>query len=516
MVEIIEGAPVCTMANGAQEALAIENGLVAAVGALSELRARFANARRVSIEGSIVPAFNDCHCHILSLGIDLAKADLRGCRSVEEIQARLRDWSARNPAAEWILGLAYDQNLLPGGKHLTRKDLDAVSSERPIYLNHVSKHGAAVNSVALRLAGIGALTEDPSDGKIERDEKGEPTGILMESASSMVSRLMSKPNEDEMVERILAAGKSLADRGILAASDASTGWIDLETELRAYARAGEAGCPVKMTLMPLYGSVLKRGWLGDPSAMRTAFSGARIGPIKLFADGALTLRTAALREPYADGTNRGILNYEPEDLIERIVRAHRAGWQIAVHAIGDRAVDIVLDGYERALESRPVQDHRHRIEHCMMMHPDSMDRMRRLGVMAVAQPEFLHWLGPAYLEGIGERANYLMPYRSWADAGIEFAFSSDQPVVPGDPIAGWRAAVTRRSASGFEFGASERLSPLTALERFTVGGAYATFDSSIGSLAPGMEARFAVLSRTPEQIGDGGMKVLGTSNDLST
>ena len=526
-MHLIYGAPIYTFWSELPiaEAMVIREGRILAVGSKEDLAARYPDAKRVVVDGkAIVPAFNDCHMHILPLGIDLGKADLRGCTSVAEIQQRLRAWMEANPDAAWVLGRAYDQNLLPEGKHLTRHELDAVCAEKPIYLNHVSKHGAAVNTLALRIAGITRDTPDPDDGVILRDEDGEPTGILLESAASLVSKHIPKPSGAELVQAVHRACEDLARRGILAASDASTGWHDLEAEVAAYAQALEEGAPVRMTLMPLFSAAQRAGWLErtEQSGEATGFSphpptphpDLRWGAVKLFADGAFTTRTAALRQPYADTPTTGVLMYEPEELMERILTVHRAGWQCAVHAIGDYAIALVLRGYRRALEAYPRPHHRHRIEHAMLMADDLMAEMQALGVVVVPQPEFLWWLTTAYLKGLGERALSLMPFRSWLQAGVAMGFSSDQPVVPGDPIIGWRAAVTRTSRDGTCLNPEEGLDPLTALQMFTVGAAYATADEAVGILAPGKQARFIALSHLPEQIADAEMQVIATSREL--
>ncbi|MFQ3610945.1 MAG: amidohydrolase family protein, partial [Fimbriimonadales bacterium] len=333
----IEGAPIYTFWDECPiaEAMVVHNGRIVAVGTREDLKTRYPQSQAVVVDGkAVIPAFNDCHCHILPLGIDLGKADLRGCTSVAELQDRLRRWMVENPNAEWILGRAYDQNLLPGGKHITRHDLDAVCSDRPIYLNHVSKHGAVANTLALQMGGVTRETPDPSDGVIVRDEAGEPTGVLLESATSLISQHIPKPNQSQLVEAVHRACQDLARRGILCASDASTGWHDLEAEVRAYAQALEEGAPVRMTLMPLFGSAKRAGWLNTPESAGEA-SGAnpqppsphpdlRWGSVKLFADGAFTTRTAALRQPYADTETTGVLMYDPEDLIGRILTIHRA------------------------------------------------------------------------------------------------------------------------------------------------------------------------------------------------
>lgn len=528
MQVLYEGVPVVALWDRLPrpEAIVAENGVIAAVGNRKELHAAFPGARRLCLEGgAIIPAFNDCHCHILWLGLDLMKADLRGCAGIAEIQATLRRWLAGHPDSTWIWGRAYDQNRFTEGRHILRGELDAVLSDRPVCLNHVSKHALVVNSEALRRAGITASTPDPANGLIERDERGEPTGLLLEGAMDLMNRVAPVPDEEAMARAILEAARHLAGRGILAASDAGTGSVDLRAEMRAYVLALEAGAPLSFTLMPDFHAASRAGWFeqGGRTAMETfladewgftATPDLRLGAMKLYLDGSLTARTAALHEPFIDTGTRGLLLYEPEELNQAVLTIHRAGFQCGIHAIGDRAVVCVLDAYQAALQAVPRPDPRHRIEHCMIVNRGLISRMKEIGAIAVAQPEFFWALGHAYRLALAERADQMMPYRSWVDAGVPLAFSSDQPITSGDPIVGWRSAVTRVSEDGHLFGADERLEPLTALRCYTVGSAFASFDESRGTLAPGKRADFVVLSHPPEKITEEDMKVVAVSRLL--
>lgn len=528
MQVLYEGVPIITLWDRMPqaEALVAENGIIIAVGQRKELKAAFTEARKVVLEGAaLIPAFNDCHCHILWLGLDLLKADLRGCASIAEIQASLRQWAEENRDRLWIWGRAYDQNRLREGRHILRQELDAVSAHRPICLNHVSKHGLAVNSEALRLAGITAATPDPPNGRIDRDERGEPTGLLLEGAMDMINRVAPAPGEEAMAQGILQAARFMAERGILAASDAGTGSIDLRAEMRAHALALARGAPLRVTLMPDLTAVTRAGWFGKGARIAIESSLAdecglplppdlRLGAVKLFLDGSLTARTAAVDEPFVDTGSRGLLLYEPEDLNRAVLTIHRAGFQCAIHAIGDRAVRETLDAYRAAQRACPRLNPRHRLEHCMIVNPDLIARMRELGVVAVAQPEFFWALGYAYRLALAERADTMMPYRSWIEAGVPLAFSSDQPITSGDPIIGWRNAVTRLGEDGHLFSAAERLDPLTALRCYTTGSAYAGFDDTTGTLAPGKRADFVVLSHPPEQIAEEDVRIVAVSRLL--
>ncbi len=519
MEYLFEGAEIHTLDKNdlVAQAMVVEDGLVRRTGLRDELKNDHPKAKVVSLDGgAIVPAFNDCHSHIIMVGFELARPDLRQCGSVAEVQETLRSWAAQNPEAEWIIGRSYDQNSLAEGRHITRRELDQVSDTRPVFLNHLSGHAAMASTLALKAAGIDDNTPDPSDGVIVRDESGKATGLLLELAVLLVEEAMPQPSLEKMTEAVYNAGEFYAQRGILAASDAYTGKIyGMEREWQAYAKALEQGSLVRTTLMPHVDTAFEMGWQDRSKVVLPAeHPQLRLGAIKILADGALTSRTAALHEPFEDDDTTGILIYPEEELIDLIVKSHVGGWQIAVHGIGDRAIDLCLDGIEKGRSLAPRRDARHRIEHCMIMTPSIMDRLAANGVYACAQPEFLYWLAHAYKQGLGQRAERLMPYRSWLEMDIPVCFGSDQPVVPGDPIVGWRAAVDRRGRDGTVLGREETLDPLTALKCFTLGSARATFDTAIGSLEPGREARFVVLNLPPDRIMDESMKVVTNGYEL--
>jgi predicted amidohydrolase YtcJ len=497
------------------EALVVENGIITAVGEKRELSAQFLGAKKVSLDGgAVIPAFNDSHAHILSSGLALTRADLRGCQSFDEIEARLQEWIAKGNQKGWVFGIAYDQNLLPERKHVTRYDLDRVSRERPVAIRHTSGHCTVVNSKALDLAGVTAQTPDPSDGRIVRDASGEPMGVLLERAWLLVERHIPPLSVDEIAQAVRRICEVMARRGILSASDATTGrYCGIENEWRGFAQALEQGARVRMTLMPDYDQVVRAGWLNNRQdvVVPQAHPDLRLGAIKLYIDGALGPRTAALKEPYADGSKNTILIYPPEEFNRRVLAAHRGGWQIGVHAIGDLAVELTIQAYEIAQTAFPRPDPRHRVEHCFLTDGSMVRKMAQFGIIAAVQPEFLYHLSHYYRPALGDRTDRGMPIRTWLQAGVAVAFGSDQPVVPGDPIIGWRAAVNRKHKTGFAVAPEEGLDPLTALKCFTLGSAYAVFDEAVGSLAPGKKADFVVLSHLPEEIAEADMKVVTSS-----
>jgi hypothetical protein len=419
---------------------------------------------------------------------------------VPSLIVALHAWCAENQASEWVRGSRYDQNTFPGAAHPTRADLDAAFPDRPVWLTQTSKHAGAANSVALKLAGITRETPDPDGGEIVRDASGAPTGVLLESAMGLVARHVPRPDRAGMTAAIRRACEALARAGITSASDLNTGWIDLETEIAAYRTAAEEGAPVRMTLCPHAVEFGSPDQIPNRSEFELAMfpqsDMVRLGPIKLFSDGALTVRTAALRDPYVDGTGSGMLLHEPEELHAYMAVAHARGWQIATHAIGDLAVEVVLDGYEAAQTSVPRTGCRHRIEHAMLVDEGLIRRFVELGVIPVVQPEFVARLGDAYILGLGrERADHLNPNTTMQRAGLPIPFSSDCPIVPGAPLDGIRAACRRTTRKGTVLGPDERISAEEGLRNYTYWAAYSTFDENeTGAIAPGKRADLCVLT----------------------
>jgi predicted amidohydrolase YtcJ len=505
------------------QALAIAGGRIVAVGTDDEIRHLAGPGTRVLDMGgrTVAPGFNDSHMHVLPYGVYLGQADLSpaaGVRDARALAQTLRRWADANPQSEWALGNRYDQNVFPGAKHPTRQDLDALFPQQPVFVVQTSAHAGACNSAALKRAGITRDTPDPDGGKIVRDASGEPTGVLLESAAELVTSHISPPTRAEMVAAIRRANNALARVGITAATDLSLSWFDTERAIAAYKQAVEEGAPVRMTIFPCataFGrpeDAPSRNEFAaahglaipplNPPLAKGGNGGVRLGPVKLFSDGALTTRTAALHEPFIDGSGSGMLLHEPEELQAYIVAAHRGGWQIATHAIGDRAIELVLDCYAEASTLTPDpspfqgEGRRHRIEHAMLLDEGLIDRLVEQKVIPTMQPEFIARLGDAYVLGLGEeRAARINPYASVLGRGIPLPFGSDCPVVPGDPLDGIRAAVRRTTPSGRALGPNERISVPFALLCYTFWSAYSTFDErEIGSIEPGKRADLAVLS----------------------
>lgn len=492
------------------EAVAVEGGRIAAVGTASAIESFAGPATRLIdlARRTVAPGFQDSHMHVLPLGMYLGEADLSveaGVRSVPELVQALRVWAQQHPGTAWVMGNRYNQNAYPGAAHPTRADLDGAFPDRPVYVSHTSAHAACASSVALRLAGVDRNTEDPAGGRIVRDASGEPTGVLLESAMELVESVIPRPSCSEMVASVRRAYRALLEHGVTAVSDMATGWYDLADEVGAYRAAGAEPGAVRVTLHPIAGAL---GW-PDSVPSRDAFSrqadlngAVRLGAMKVIADGAFTTRTAALREPFVDGSGSGMLLLDPDELRRLAQAGHRAGWQLATHAIGDRAIDEVLDAYESL---SGAQDKRNRVEHAMLLDREQIARMKVLGVIPAMQPEFVARLGDGYAMGLGtERATRLNPYASALAAGLPVPFGSDCPVVPGAPLDGIRSAVHHRAPSGLEFAASERISGAEALGCYTRRAAWSVFDENeTGTVTPGKRADLVVMSGDPTLDPDG-------------
>lgn len=490
-------------------ALLVRHGRIAAVGDRDEVDAATpAGTRRVDLRGlTVVPGFNDCHCHVLWLGMDLGGLYLGrdAVRTIADIRSAVRTRAASTRAGGWVSGAGYDQNALEERRHPTRADLDDVAGGRPVVLHHTSGHVLTCNSASLRAAGITRQTDTPPGGEIERDPTGEPTGVLKEAAMDLVAHVLPAPTVEQGRDAVLAATRHLASLGITSATDLNTGdTADITPQLEMYRRAATSGeqrtrlglCPNIRHVVPADGTGVRapREFELDTDPHWLA-----VRATKIFSDGALSTRTAALREAYAgDPGNRGILIWPDETLGRMIERAHRAGWQIATHALGDRAVEIVLDCLAAALEAHPRRDHRHRIEHLMLLDRDLVHRIGRLGVVPVLQPDIFR-LGDGYVAALGrERAQDVIPLDLFCGSGITVAFSSDAPVIPADPLAVIRSAAERVTPSGEVLGREHVIPPMRAIERYTAGSAYATrTEGDLGTLEPGKWADFTVLSADP-------------------
>ncbi len=511
---IYRNGTILTMDEGAPKAEAIavgKDGRILAVGSESEIGNLAGRETRIlDLRGrTLMPGFFDCHLHLLWLGINLGHVDLSSppVREVEDIVRLLRARMVSNPDLTCVQGNRYDQNRLPNALHPTRHDLDRVATDVPVRIVHTSGHAAVVNTRALQMLGITRDTPDPIGGEIERGPDGEPTGVLLETASwANLERILPHVSPAESVAALGRANGYLLERGITSATDANTPFSDLDIFRRAV--TGDV-LQTRTNLMIGWAGVVEHAGEGEiPTPQEFAFEGIEwhrlnVGQAKLFSDGAITTRTCWLSAPFLNmPDNFGIPIHPVDELRELIRLAHNAGWQIATHAIGDRAVDEVLSAYAEAqrLHARPKPGHR--IEHCMLLDAGLISRLRRQNIWSIGQPEFLARLGDAYVLALDEeRANRLSPYATLDRQNVAQAFSSDCPVVPGAPLDGVRAAMERKTVSGRVLNAAECLSAEAALYGYTAASAFASrADRDRGTLTTGKLADFVLLTADPTTV----------------
>lgn len=480
----------------AESVLVDDNGRIAFAGHSQDVNAPAGTQIHDLGGATMLPGLNDAHVHIWKLGLLLTQqVDVRRSKpnDLPQLAAVLRTHAAQQPDG-WILGRGYDEASLHEGQHPTRTLLDAVSDTRPLALTRICGHIMALNSAALAQAGITAGTPNPPGGVIERDEHGAPTGILKESAMALVNRVIPAYTADDMADAIAACHQHQLALGITSATDplVTPYHIDVYHQLEAAGRIA-----VRTNLLAV--RRLDGGTETLPLPERYLSDTLRIDSVKFFADGGLSGATAALATHYKVTGDNGVLRYDTDDLMHLMTEAHTAGYRIATHAIGDRALEQVIGCYEALYRQHPT-DVRHRIEHLGLPTAEHIRRVAQMNGIAVPQTVFLPALGrnfrrylpDAYLERC-------YPVRSIWDAGITVALSSDAPVVPDDnPLLGIKAAVDRGDHAGNPIAPDEAITAEQALWAYTLGGAIASGDAdNRGSIEQGKHADFVILDRDP-------------------
>ncbi len=488
------------------EAIAVRGDRILDVGATADLQARFPEAELISFGGrTVVPGFIDAHNHYLATGEGLGSVNTRypAVASPEDLVAAVRKAAAATPPGEWIHGFGFDHGKFD--RPPTRWDLDRATTEHPVAIRHVSGHYSLVNSRVLEAAGVDDTTADPKGGAFIRDEHGRNTGLCMDAACELVEPVAVDigshgPNFhveaslDDLVAAIGRAGGAYFAAGLTTVCDAQV----TERELAAYREARRRGeWWLRVVCMPLshqldeYGSIGLAGPFGDDHLW--------LGPMKFYMDGSLIGGTAVFEEPYGEhGEFSGLLYWEPDEMSQMIGDAHRRGWQVGIHTQGDRAIDAVLDAIEAAMEANPRPDPRHRIEHCGYPRPDQLERMARLGVIAINQPNYLHDQGDEFLARLGDRAQRLIPMRDEIEKGVAIALSSDADVTSFNPLETITNAVVRRTIGGRDIGAAQALTVEEAIRAHTIGAAYAIHaDDRLGSIEVGKYADITVIDGDP-------------------
>ncbi|HBL26285.1 MAG TPA: amidohydrolase [Acidobacteria bacterium] len=486
------------------EAVAVTDGRLVFVGTDAAVAPWIGPRTRVLdlAGGMVLPGFQDSHTHLADGGVELGDCRLDAAATPEEVLAEVGRFAAAHPERPWILGGGWQLPVFPhANPH--KRDLDALVPDRPVALSAADGHSLWVNTRALALAGITAATPDPPNGRIERDPAtGEPTGTLRESAADLVGHLIPGRTPEERIEGLRRALQLAAAAGITSLQDASA----TPEELDAYAALDRSGeLTVRVTAALLAEAEKGIAQIPELVRLRRVYSGRRLraGTVKLFVDGVIEARTAALLEPYLGSTDRGRPNWEPAALDAMVAALDREGFQIHVHAIGDRAVRITLDAFEKARAANGPRDARHQIAHLELIDPQDIPRFQRLGVIADFQPLWAY--EDAYIQDLTvpvlgpERSRWLYPIGSVAKTGAVVVGGSDWPVSSMNPLEAIQVGLTRRdpgSGSGPAWLPEQTVDLDTLLAAYTLRGAFAAFqEATTGSLEVGKAADLIVLDR---------------------
>lgn len=482
------------------QALAIKDGVIVAIGDSASIKKmKKPSTRIVDLKGArVVPGFIDNHTHFISSGLALTQIDLHDAVSKDEFVARVAEFAATHKAGEWLLGGLWDHERW-GGALPTKEWIDAVTPDNPVFLMRYDGHMGLANSLALQLAGVTATTPAPQGGEIVRGADGAPAGVLKDAAMFLVTDMIPEPTTAQLDAAFDAAQRVALRAGVTQIHDMGDAssrddWTGLSTFMRARERGALD--------IRIYAFTQINNWrrLSDYIAeYGRGDSWLRWGGVKGFVDGSLGSTTAWFYDPYEDAPETSGLAWGPEELEQNIEDANAAGLHIAVHAIGDRAIDWLLGVYDKVQKDSGARDQRFRIEHAQHLSPQSAAEFRRLGVIASMQPYHAIDDGRWAEKRIGkERLARAYAFRTLLDAGVTVTFGSDWNVAPLDPLLGVYAAATRRTLDGANpegWVPSQKISVEEALHAYTAANAFAGFEEeAAGTLEPGKLADFVVLS----------------------
>ncbi|WP_412841999.1 amidohydrolase [Brucella pseudogrignonensis] len=494
----------CGYEEGTVEALAIWQGKVLATGTKDQVWSLKGDKTKViDLEGRFAtPGLNDSHLHLISVGLTLKWLDAtpQAAPTLESLLGSIREMAASVPPGTWIRARGYDQTKLDIGRHPHKSELDAVAPNHPVMLVRACGHVSIFNSKAFELAGIDEKSPVPDGGLIEQ-HNGVLTGMVAENAQGAVRKAIPKATTEEMIEAIEAAGNLLLSYGITSVMDAAVGQVAGFDEIRAYNIAKlQKRLPVRTWLV----------LLGDPgpSIVEKCYEAGlvsgvgddmlTVGAVKIFLDGSAGGRTAWMSKPYlGDDNNIGVQILPDAELEALVLDAHKKGYQLACHAIGDAAIGQLITAYEKALAAHPDPDRRHRIEHCGFSTPEQHERMKKAGIYPCPQQVFIYDFGDAYISVLGEeKALSSYPLKTWKDLGFKPATGSDAPVCHPNPYPNIYSMLTRETGKGTVMDARERVSIEEALQVYTEYGAFSQkLEDVKGKLVPGQVADIAVFSR---------------------
>lgn len=514
-VTVLTAAKIHTLdaAHPTVQAMAFDDaGRILALGDAATLAKRYPKASRMDVgDATVIPGLIDAHAHVSGLGMTMLSADLVGAGSREEVLQRLQAFAKQLPAGAWLIGRGWDQNDWPEKRFPSAADLDAAFPDRPVWLERIDGHAGWANTAAMRAVKRDLAGDwQPDGGRIER-ASGKPTGIFVDGAMSLVDQARP-PLDEATAERALSLGmQSAVEHGLTGVHDAGVSLA----ELKRYQRLADRGAmPLRITAMAdgnneALESLCANGLYAHPSGrlkMRT---------VKLYADGALGSRGAAMLQEYSDDHgNLGLMVMSPEQIAVAVEKAKRCGVQAATHAIGDRGNHVVLEAYAKALgNDATTTDHRWRIEHAQVLSKQDLPRLAQLHVIASMQPTHATSDMPWAQDRVGaDRIIGAYAWRQLRDSGARLALGSDFPVESVDPRFGLYAAATRADAQGQPAGGwfpQEKLTAFEALRGFTLDAAYAGFaESEVGSLEVGKRADFVVLAEDPLAVAPAGLRNL--------
>lgn len=482
------------------QAIAISKGRILAVGSNEDiLHLANGSTKKIKLSGkTITPGFIDAHSHPASSGRQHLRNVDCDLRSISAIQDAFRDRSLKTAPGDWLSGFKYDDTKTAEGRYINRYDLDEVSTEHPIFIQHRGGHTAYVNSKALEMAGIDRNTADPDGGMIARDEQGEATGFLKENAVELVGDLI--PNEYSAKDNqagVKLITEMMSKSGVTSVTDAYGSKELLQAYKDAYA-ADELSARIYCMIgyFDIADMIAEGVKTGDGDEW------LRIGGMKITCDGSISERTARLSQAYIGRPDDyGIIVMDEEEIYSYASKAHQAGWQIGIHANGDVGIDKSLNVYEKLNREFPREDPRFRLEHCTVINEDLVKRIKALNAIPNPFSTYVYFHGEKMKEYGKERLEHMFAVRSFLDAGIKVTQTSDYPPGPFEPMMALQSSVTRTDMSGNIWGPSQKISVEEAIKVGTIHGAYASYEEDLkGSLETGKLADLVVLEKDPTKV----------------
>ena len=484
------------------EALAVKDGRFLALGTTADMRALASSRTRVidAARQTVLPGFIDTHCHPSGVS-ELFSVVVTKLTTKASLIEALQKKAAATPAGFWVEGQLFDDTKLTDATPLDRRDLDRVSIQHPVVVNHRGGHTSCYNSKALELAGVTRDTPDPPDGRFFRDTTGDLTGRVAEQARGVMNRagrreaFTPEQQRDRGRQGMRYISEQLTATGLTTVHDAGAS----ADRIRAYEDARAAGELRHRAYLMVRGPFQQLRQAG----IYTGFGDEwiRIGGVKYGADGSASERTMRMSTPYVDTTDYGILTMTQQEIHERVEEAHRANWQVGIHANGDVTIDMVLNAYERVLKQWPHPDRRHRIEHCSLVNPSLLGRIKATGSIPTPFWTYVYYHGEKWGAYGDDKMRWMFAHRSFLDQGIAVPGASDYGPGPFEPLMAIQSMVTRRDYRGREWGPNQRVTVDEALRIGTINGARTSYEENVkGSITPGKYADFVMLARDPHDV----------------